>query len=287
MKKMKFQSRHIILLLGVLLLSLAACSGGAQTTNQTSSTSAPASTAASTQATNAQPSATAVVQSAQPTSAQPTQAPPTEAPTAAATAAATKNAPPASGANALDLIANAMQAQLSAKSFRSTIVTSEGGQTTATTVIEYVAPDRVHLTRTLPGAQGSETIVIKGQGTWEKTNGKWIKSPVDLSAVAFAFLDPKVIDQLKSSVNVGTLQLVGPDLIGTTPTFVYQYDESVKGIGAGGGDLNGTYKVWVGATDHRVYKLEGDSDSPAKAGAKIHTLATYEYDINIQIQPPI
>jgi hypothetical protein len=285
---MRLQFRFVSLVVGVLMLSVAACSGGAQTTNQNAPTSAPASnaqpTTAPTQAANAQPTATTVIQSAQPTTAPPTQAatsqPATEAPTAT-------NAPPASGANALDLIANAMRAQASAKSFRSTILTTDSDGTTSTTVIEYVAPDRVHFTRTSSSGQGSETIAIKGQGTWEKRNGKWIKSPVDLSAAAFAFLDPKVIDQLKSSVNIGSLHLVGPELLGTTPTLVYQYDESIKGAGANGGDLNGTYKIWIGLTDQRAYKIEGDSDSAVKAGAKTHTLVTYEYDINIQIQPPV
>lgn len=108
-----------------------------------------------------------------------------------------------------------------------------------------------------------------------------------MSAAVFAFLDPKTIDQLKTSLDIGTLQLIGPDLLGTTPTFVYQYNMDIKGVGGDGGDLKGSYKVWIGVTDHRVYKEEGDTDSLTKPGAKIHSTNTYEYDINIQIQAPL
>lgn len=275
---MKPQFSLAFFLIGAVMLVSAGCSAGTPTTNQT----APTAVVAATQATNAQsataPAAT-LATSAQPTA---TTAAPTEAPAATAT-----NAPPASGSDAFNLIASALQAQLSSKSFRSTSV-STSGNGTSTTVIEYVAPDRIHLIRTNSGAATpSETIAIKGKGSWQKTGGKWEKSPVDLSDIVFAFLDPKNLDQLKSTIDLGTVQFVGAELLGTTPTFVYQYDQDIKGAGAGGADLKGTYKVWVGATDHRVYKVEGDSDSATKAGAKIHTLVTYEYDLNIQIDQPI
>jgi hypothetical protein len=278
---MKLQSLLVSLLLGAVMLSVAACSGGAATTNQTSPTSVPLPT----QVTNAQ-SAT-IPAPTQVTSAQPTQTSAAQPTTVPPPTATSNNAPPASGSGALDLIANAMQAQASAKSFRSTSVTTTETGATSTTVLEYVAPDRVHMLRSGSAGPGSETITIKGQGTWQKIKGTWTKSPVDLSAAAFAFLDPKLIDQVKSSVNIGTLQLIGPDLLGTTPTFVYQYNMDIKGVTADGGDLKGSYKVWIGVTDHRVYKEEGDTDSLTKPGAKTHTLITYEYDINIQIQPPV
>jgi hypothetical protein len=278
---MKLQSRLVSLLLGAVMLSVAACSGSAATTNQTS----PTSVAEPTQSTNTQ-SATSLAPT-QVTSAQPTVTTATQPTTVPSPAATSNNAPPASGSGALDLIANAMRAQASAKSFRSTTLTTTETGATSTTVLEYVAPDRVHMLRTSSAGQGSESITIKGQGTWQKINGKWTKSPVDMSAAMFAFLDPKLVDQVKTSVNIGTLQLIGPDLLGTTPTFVYQYNMDIKGVGGDGGDLKGSYKVWIGVTDHRVYKEEGDTDSLTTPGAKIHSINTYEWDINIQIQPPI
>ncbi len=286
---MKLQFRLVSLLLGAVMLSVVACSGSAATTNQTSPTLAPVGSTqetavpATTQATNAQP--TTAPAATQVTSAQPTQTSVVPAATVQAPTTTSNNAPPASGSSALDLIISAMQAQASAKTFRSTIVTTTDTGATSTTVTEYVAPDRVHMLRTSSAGPGSETITIKGQGTWQKINGKWTKSPVDLSAAAFAFLDPKLIDQMKASLNIGTIQLIGPELLGTTPTFVYQYNMDIKATDTV--EIKGAYKVWIGVTDHRVYKEEGDTESLTKPGAKTHTLIIYEYDINIQIQPPI
>ena len=291
---MKFQFRVISWVIMILALSLAACSGGAPATNPPPATSAPAGNAPATvDSTQGGTSAPATVNATNSGGNAPTRAPST-ATTAAASQATATSAPatvapttaasnaPASGTGALDLIASAMRAQASSKSFRSTVVTTPDGGKSTTTIIEYVAPDRIHMVRPT-----GETIVIKGQGTWEKVGGKWMKSPVDMSSTVFAFLDPSSIEQLKSSVSLGTVQLVGPALLGTTPTIVYKYDETLKGMAMDGSDLHGSYQIWVGATDQRVYKLEGDSDSPIKPGAKMHSLNTYEYDINIQIQPPI
>ncbi|MGB8644260.1 MAG: hypothetical protein WCF84_03430 [Anaerolineae bacterium] len=281
---MKFRSLFAGLLLGAILLSVAACNGGAVTTSSTSPTLAPAANTqpAPTQAMNTQ--ATTAPAATQVMSAQPTAT--TAAKATAAPAATADNAPPASGASALDLLINATRAQASAKSFRSTNVTTTEDGTTSTLIVEYAAPDRIHMTTTNATGPGSDMIIIKGQGTWQKRNGTWSKLPVDMGATAFAFLDPKAIDQLRSTINVGTLHLIGPELLGTTPTFVYQYDLVIPGGNPAGGDLKGTYKVWVGAVDHRVYKQEGDTDSFTKPGAKTHTVSTYEYDIDIQIQPP-
>lgn len=283
---MKLQVQIVSLLLGAMMLSVVACGGGAATTDQTSPTSVPPGNTQDTGAPTAtQPSSAGVTAPTEVTNAQPTQT--TAAQAATVPSPTANNAPPASGSGALDLIMNAMRAQASAKSFRQTSVTTTDTGTTSTNVLEYVAPDRVHMVRTNSAGTSSETITIKGQGTWQKIKGKWTKSPVDQSAAAFAFLDPKIMDEMKNSLDVGTLQLIGPDLLGTTPTFVYQYNMDIKGVAAGGGELKGSYKVWIGVTDHRVYKEDGDTDSLSKPGAKSHTLITYEYDINIQIQPPI
>lgn len=285
---MKFRSQIIISIVVVFTIFVAACSSNTPTSSPTNPTSAPS---VSTQSTNA-PAATQASNTVAPTATSVISAQSTTAATSAASASPTATtvstpAAPQSGTGALDFIAAAMQAEFSAKSFRQTSVTTNETGGTTTTIIEYVSPDRMHVSRTGVDTTSGETIVIKGQGTWTKTNGQWAKSPIDLSSMLFSMFDPKNIEQLRSSMEIGSLQLVGADVIGTTPTLVYQYNESIKGAGAGGGPLNGTYKVWVGATDHRVYKLEGDTDSITKPGAKVHTSITTEYDVSIQIQPPI
>jgi hypothetical protein len=105
-------------------------------------------------------------------------------------------------------------------------------------------------------------------------------------ATAFAFLDPKNIDQMRTSINLGQIQLVGADLLDGKPMLVYQYTLDVKSAVSGSPDVKGTFKIWIGATDSRAYKIEGDTDSLVSAGSKVHMSITFEYDIPITIEPP-
>jgi hypothetical protein len=242
-------------------------------------------------------SATATVV-AQPTSAPATRAAtvvqPTAAPTSVATRApaattqATTAAQPTTATgpsgNPFDFILNAQRAQLAVKAFRSKTTTTSAAGTQTTTTLEYVNPDRVHLIM----ANGNETIVIKGVGTYSKTSGgKWAVSPVDLSSTVFGQFDPKTIEELKNSIVTSNVKLIGPDVLDGRPVLVTTYDTLVKGLGPGGSDIHGSARLWVGATDGLPYRRESTQDSAVTAGAKTTTVTTYEYDPNIKIEKPI
>lgn len=259
--------KKLLLVMLIVALSVSAC-GPAPVASNT-----PSAPPALAPATQAAPQATA------------TSAPPPATATTAPSATATKAPQPsAPTGNPFDLIMNAHRAQMNAKSYRTRTIQTEASGKTSTITFEFVAPDRVHLTNN----DGSETIAIKGVGTYQKpAAGQWIKSPFDFSEMIFAFMDPKALAEFQNSIVVSAVKFVGPDLIDTKPMFVYQYSSVLKGLGPGGSDINGTQKMWVGVTDGLPYKLEGDQDSAVTAGAKTHSLITYDYDPNIKIEPPI
>lgn len=170
---MKLQTQLVSYLLGAIVLSVAACSS-APTTGQTSPTLAPVGSTqgttapAATEVTNAQ--ATTAPEATQLTNTSPTQTTAAQATVVSSPTATSNNAPPASGSGALDLIENAMRAQASAKSFRSTIVTTNETGATSTTVLEYVAPDRVHMLRTNT-AQAASRSLSRGRELGKRSRG--------------------------------------------------------------------------------------------------------------------
>jgi hypothetical protein len=265
----------LTMLIAGLLVALLACSGGSNATIAPNPTLAPAENPTSAPLSFDTPAATAAAAQS-----------PAASDTPQATSIPATNAPPSGGNGALDVILNAQRAQMTAKSFRSHSVTTTGDGKTTTIITEYVAPDRLRLTTQASDGGTNDMIIIKGQGTWQLVNGKWTKSGFDLSTTAFLFLDPKNLEQLKQGIDIGQIQLVGADLLDGKPMFVYQYNIDLKSAGAGGTDLKGTYKIWIGATDSRAYKLEGDTDSIVSKGSKVHTLITFEYDVPLTIEPP-
>ncbi len=259
------KAKVFVLLIGMCsLLALAGC--GASSANPPSATTASTGVAPS---------------GSQPTSVMTTTgAPAASTPTSAAqpTSAA---AVPSGKPN--DVILNSQRALLNVKAYRTRMTSTLASGRSSTTLIEFIQPDRVHMTL----GSGVEYIAIKSQGTWQKVNGVWSKSASDMGDTIFAFRDPKVIEELEKSIVVEQAKFIGPDLLDGKPMFVYQYGTALKGAGAGGSDLTGTYKLWVGVTDSLPYKLEGESDSVLTKGEKTKILTIYEYDPNIKIEKPI
>jgi hypothetical protein len=298
-----------------LVLAVVGCGGASgPTANQGAPTSAPATNSQPTSAPSSnQPLTTAAIpttiveatavpteaagateaptQETAPTEAateQPTQATaPTEAPTtgAAPTTAPTANAP-TGGSAAADIITDAQRAALSAKSYRSTTVTTTADGKTGTSVAEFVAPDRIHEVINTGGRVVTEIIVIRGQGMWQKQNGKWMKLPAQAGETFFRLFDPKFYEEVRKGINIGTVQLVGADVLNGKPTLVYSYTTELD-AGSNTTALKGSYKIWIGALDHRAYKIEGNSESLLVKGGKNHIVSTFEYDIPITIEPPV
>ncbi len=264
-----------------LVLVLAACGG------QPAATSSPAATAAPAQAAAAP--TTVPAESVAPTSA-PTKAPtvvptaapqptavPTEAPQPTTTPAPAEAAP--AGSDAMDLLLNVLRAQLAQKAWRTTATIDDGGAVT-TTIIEFVAPDSLHL---VMGA-GQEIIILK-DGTYQRSaGGQWQKLPMDMSSMVAGILDPAKVEELMRDTTVDQLKFLGPDLIGGKAMWVYQYASKMN---LGEQTIASNAKIWIGVLDKLPYRGESEGDSVTKPGTKVKSTVIYEYDSSIKIEAPV
>jgi hypothetical protein len=201
----------------------------------------------------------------------------TSLPVATTTVSATQVA----AGNTLAAIGDAQRALLKQKSYRvrMTITTDAG---TTENVIEYVLPDRVHMT-----IDGNETIVIKDKGFWQKLDGgQWMSLPAAMSAseAVFAAIDPQQIDTMMEGISVDSFKLLGVELLDGKRMYVYEYNATSSYAGV---SVDSTNKTWIGVADGLPYKAESNTVSSVTPGSKSQTTIVYEYDNNIQIEAPL
>lgn len=202
-------------------------------------------------------------------------APVAQAPTTAPTLAPTPTQPPAptaapTNANPQDVITKAMTALTSAKTIRLTVNTTSGAETQSI-VMEYVSPDSFHVKQ----PNGDETIAIKGQGAYERKNGKWSKLPLPTAMIdqIISTVNPiAVIDKERLKIDQKTAPQVGADILNGKPMVTYQYNNPQG--------RQGYVKFWYGVADGWLYKFEG-SDQTGKGDG------TVEYNVPITIAPPL
>ena len=202
---------------------------------------------------------------------------------AAPPATSTKAA--AGGVNPRAELSAAVKAQLEAKSFRADMQASTSNGTNSTMVVEYVAPDRFHMTQDaqLPG-RGSvkQEFIIVGKDTWLKMgDGAWQKFPVDVGQIVAQFRNPKVLDQLAQNADI---RFVGTDTLDGTPALVYEYTLT----GELAKEIKSTAKTWIGATDNlpRKIETEGELQSMGKPVKTKTTIIYTGYNSDIKIEPP-
>jgi hypothetical protein len=203
-----------------------------------------------------------------------------------ATAPANPSNPVAASTNPRAELTRAMRAQLDARSYRARMVSSSSNSTESTLALEFVAPDRFHMTRQskLPGkGDSTQEIIVVGNDTFMKMGeGAWRKMPMNMGELITQFRDPKVLEQLTKDADI---KFLGPDLLDGSPTLVYQYTLT----GELGKDIKNTAKTWIGATDSLPRKTESEGDFNF-AGTSVHTKTTVTYsDFNadIKIEPPM
>lgn len=180
--------------------------------------------------------------------------------------------PVSPSASPLDSLAKSMRAQLASKSFRARI--SSSSQTIpGETVVEFVAPDRLHLTNPI-----SELIAVGSETYTRQGNGPWQKAPISANEMAAKFRDPKLIDELDKNYNV---TLVGPDTLDGVPMMVYEYMPKNPSPQTPAGKT----KVWIGADDSLPRKIEVESEV---GGQKSTTTIMYsDYNSDIKINLPV
>ncbi len=182
--------------------------------------------------------------------------------------------------NLFDLILRSQKAQLAVPTLRSTMVTTLPNGSSVTTVVEYKAPDRVHLQ-----SGANELIAIKGKGGWQRRGGEWVASPADMTDSVFNFVDPATIDRLSRQVAPESVKFVGSDTLNGLPMWMIEYSSVAKNSAPGGGDVNTKGKVWIGVNDGLPYKAEGTADAGADGTSK--TSVIYEYNLDLKIEQPI
>lgn len=280
-------SRFIPLIL--LVSVLAACGGQPAATSAPAASAVPAQPTAAPASVAAEPAAPTLAPTAVPapakaptavptTAPQPTAAPaPTEAPQPTEAPAPAEEAP--AGSAALDLLSDVLRAQFAQKAWRTTVTVEDGAEVN-TTMIEFVAPDSVHLTM----GPGVEFIILK-EGTWQKgEDGKWQKLPMDMSSMVANILDPTQVDDLMKDTTVDQVKFLGPDLIGGKPMWVYQYASRMN---LGEQTIASDAKIWIGVLDRLPYRSEGEGDSITNPGTKLKSTVTYEYGSDIVIEAPV
>ncbi len=171
-----------------------------------------------------------------------------------------------------------MRAQLAQKAFRMTMTSEDGGKTTTMTM-EYVAPDSLH-----SKTEATEFIVVEGATYIKGADGKWQKTPMDMSGMISQALSPEIVDEMAKNITVEKLKFVGPDLIDGKPMWVYRYETTMDLAGT---KIDSTAKVWLGALDKLPYRQESESDSIVNKGGKTKSTIVYEYDSGIKIEAPI
>jgi hypothetical protein len=174
--------------------------------------------------------------------------------------------------SARDAVLKAVQAQRNAKAYRVHITLNNG---TIQNVLEYVAPDRFHLT----SSSGSETIII-GDKTYQRLKGgKWMLFPVNIGSIVAEFRDPKYLDQLTQQLT--DVQQVGTDTLNGAAMTVYTYKTDQK---AGDIAVTSTVKLWIGVSDGLPHKQETQNHIGEVASNGVNTI---EYDPSIKIDPPL
>jgi hypothetical protein len=185
-------------------------------------------------------------------------------------AAADPTTPITSSTSPVDALGRSIRAQLDAKSYRVRIM-SIAPNIKGETIVEYVAPDRIHMTNPISEliAVGSETYTRQAQGPWQK-------APLDAREIVATFRDPKLLDQLTNNYDI---TFIGPDAIDGAPMMVYEYSPKPTSSVP----QTGKTKIWIGAQDSLPKKVEVQTGS----NNSVTTIIYSDYNSDIKIELPV
>jgi hypothetical protein len=174
-------------------------------------------------------------------------------------------------AAATEALTKAISAQLSAHSYRARVDATLNGEETART-IEYVAPDRFHIT-----SEADETLII-GDTVWARPkDGKWQKQPMNANAMLAAVRDPRIVDEIRKNAVVA---LVGPDTLDAKPMTVYEYTlRNVMGT-----PMTSRAKAWIAVADSLPHRIESETEFNGQTSKS--TVTYFDYNTDIKIEPP-
>jgi hypothetical protein len=201
---------------------------------------------------------------------------------------ATSSDPPTSGADPREALKKAFTAQLAARSFRARMEYSVASIPTHND-LEFVAPDRYHVTVVGPQVQGrsmGQEIIIVGKDTFRRITGvPWQKSTTNPAALATTIGEIagqfRTEDVAQRMLKYDDIQFISTDVLDGQPVMVYQFKlKDTKGPIPG--------KIWISTADNLPRKIEHEASSKTNPDRRMKLTTTYyDYNANITIEPPV
>lgn len=191
---------------------------------------------------------------------------------------ATSSDPVHSSGDPREALKKAFTAQRAATSYRARVEYSIGGVATHND-LEFVAPDRYHVTLVGSATMSQEMIII-GNDKFARISGRpWQRAETDVAAGTMATTLGDLTDQFRHEdvsqkmTKYDDLQLSGSEVLDGQPVVVYQFNlKSPKGPIPG--------KIWISTADNLPRKIVYDSKMKL-------TTTYYDYNTNFSISPPI
>ncbi len=148
------------------------------------------------------------------------------------------------------------------------------GQTEIKSQVDYVAPDRYHISYFAGTGAGMEIIMI-GNQTYMKTGGKWSKSPGGSNSAIPTLRDSFTDEGLKT---LSDAKFEGNDTVDGKPALVYSYKNVTPK-----GDYPFSSKIWVGTQTGLPIKIVVNYDN----GVLKQMTVNYDTESKVTIEPPV
>lgn len=147
------------------------------------------------------------------------------------------------------------------------------GQTPIKSQVDYVAPDRYHVTYLGGNGAGMELIYI-GNQSYIKTGGKWTKMPGNAQAI------PKLRDSFTEEglKTLSDVKFEGDDSVDGKPALLYSY-KNVTPVGS----YPFTSKIWIGKDTGVPMKIYVEYSN----GMLKNMTVNYDTESPVKIEAPI
>lgn len=147
------------------------------------------------------------------------------------------------------------------------------GQTPIKSQVDYVAPDRYHITFLGGTGAGMEMIMI-GNQSYMKMSGKWTKTPGNAKSIP-TLRDSFTEEGLKTLSDV---KFEGDDTVDGKPALLYSY-KNVTPVG----NYPFTSKMWIGKDTGVPMKIYSEYSN----GMLKNMTVNYDTESQVTIEPPI
>jgi hypothetical protein len=147
------------------------------------------------------------------------------------------------------------------------------GQTEIKSQVDYVAPDRYHISYLAGTAAGMEMIMI-GNQSYMKTGGKWSKFPGGSNSSIPTLRDSFTEEGLKTLTDA---KFEGEDTVDGKPALIYSYKNVTPK-----GDNPFSCKIWIGSHTGLPIKIVATYDN----GVLKQMTVNYDTDSPVTIEAP-